>query len=193
MYREVGGRRMSDKRFFLTRLDAEGCQSRVDALAELLVACVDAGAAIHFRAPLGPAAAVAFWRDGVAPKLSPTRRALWIAETEDRVLGTVLLDLDMPPNQPHRAEVSKLMTHPAARRRGVAHALMLALEAEAAARGRWLITLDTRADDSGAPFYASLGYAVAGVIPDFAYGAEGSDARHGAAYMFKRLPGAPTA
>ena len=89
-------------------------------------------------------------------------------------MGTVTLDLATPPNQTHRAEVAKLLVHPAARRRGVGQALMAALEAEAAQRGRRLLTLDTRADDAGEALYRRLGWQEAGRIPGFALNADGS-------------------
>ena len=79
----------------------------------------------------------------------------------------VQLDIDTPPNQPHRAEVAKLLVHPDFRRHGFARALMGALETHATAIGRTLITLDTRTGDNAEPLYASLGYRTAGTIPAF--------------------------
>jgi ribosomal protein S18 acetylase RimI-like enzyme len=79
----------------------------------------------------------------------------------------VQLSTDTPPNQPHRAEVTKLLVHPDFRRRGIARALMAELEVRAAALKRTLITLDTRTGDSAEPLYASMGYKTVGTIPDF--------------------------
>jgi hypothetical protein len=79
----------------------------------------------------------------------------------------VQLDYNTPPNQPHRAEVTKLMVHPEARRGGIARALMAALEHRATALGRSLITLDTRTGDMAEPLYTSLGYQTVGVIPGY--------------------------
>ncbi|HEX6739118.1 MAG TPA: GNAT family N-acetyltransferase [Vicinamibacteria bacterium] len=86
------------------------------------------------------------------------------------IVGTVTLDLGTPPNQRHRAEVAKLLVHPVARRRGIARALMIALEAVARAEGRTLLTLDTWTGREAESLYRSLGYVVAGVIPRYARG-----------------------
>ena len=86
----------------------------------------------------------------------------------ERIVGSVQLDWDTPPNQPHRAEVRKLLVHPDWRRRGIARRLMVALERHARGIGRSLITLDTRSGDAAEPLYASLGYETAGMIPGFA-------------------------
>ena len=96
------------------------------------------------------------------------------------------LDLDTPPNQTHRGEVSKLLVHPSIRRRGIAQRLMVRLEAEARSCGRTLITLDTRTGDKAEPLYASLGYVVAGVIPGYARDPR-EDRLDATTYMYKRL------
>jgi GNAT superfamily N-acetyltransferase len=93
-----------------------------------------------------------------------------VARAGDRIVGTVQLDLSVPPNQQHRAEVAKLLVHPSARRRGIARALMVALEAAARSERRTLLTLDTWTGGSAEPLYLSLGYVVAGVIPRYARG-----------------------
>jgi hypothetical protein len=149
------------------RLDAAGLAARLPELAEILHACVHAGASVGFVLPFPREAAAAFWRDAVLPPLAEGRRVLLAAEAGGRLAGTAQLLHDTPPNQPHRAEVAKLLVHPDARRRGLARALMAALETEARALGRSLLTLDTRTGDAAEPLYASLGYVVAGVIPDW--------------------------
>ncbi len=90
-----------------------------------------------------------------------------VARKDGRIAGSVQLDYDTPPNQPHRAEVRKLLVHPDFRRRGIAKALMAALESRAAELGRSLLTLDTRTGDMAEPLYVSLGYQTAGIIPGY--------------------------
>ena len=140
----------------------------IDALADVLHACVHAGASNGFVLPFEMSDARRFWTGQVAPGVADGGRVLLIAELGGRVVGTVQLIVDMPPNQTHRADVAKLMVHPAARRRGIARALMIELEKIAGAAGRWLLVLDTKTGDAAEPLYLSLGYRIAGQIPDFA-------------------------
>ena len=154
-------------------LDASAAEHAERPLADILIACVAAGASVSFLPPLSTDAAQGFWRRSLAD-MALGRKAIWVAWADGELVGTVTLDLAMPPNQPHRAEVAKLLVHPEARRRGVAQALMAALEAEAAQRGRRLLTLDTRADDAGEALYRRLGWQEAGRIPGFALNADGS-------------------
>lgn len=148
-------------------LSAEALQANLPALVTLLHRCVHAGAAINFVLPFPEAEAERFWRVKVLPPAQAGLRAVFVARLGEVVVGSVQLDCDTPPNQPHRAEVAKLMVDPAHRRQGVARRLMEALDAEARRRGRSLITLDTRTGDNAEPLYASLGYQVAGVIPGY--------------------------
>ena len=140
---------------------------RVDALGDLLHACVHDGASVGFVLPFPLEAAHAFWRQKVLPGVEAGGRLLWVAEAAGRVVATVQLSLDTPPNQPHRAEIAKLLVHPEHRRQGIARALMSTAEGRACALGRSLITLDTRTGDAAEPLYASIGYATVGVIPDY--------------------------
>jgi GNAT superfamily N-acetyltransferase len=112
----------------------------------------------------------AFWLDKVLPAVRARTRRVVVVRWGARIVGTVQLDLAVPPNQQHRAKVAKLLVHPAARRRGVARALMTALEAIAQSEGRTLLTLDTVTGGSAEPLYLSLGYISAGVIPRYARG-----------------------
>lgn len=157
----------ADARPEIVRLGAAEATARIDALSDLLRRCVEAGASINFVLPFDAAAAEAFWRRKALPPIADGVRALWIAQDAGRIVGSVQLDWGTPPNQPHRAEVTKLMVRPDQRRRGIARALMGALEAEAARLGRTLITLDTRSGDSAEPLYASMGYVAIGAIPGF--------------------------
>lgn len=139
-----------------------------NGLDAVLHACVQDEASIGFVWPFTAADARAFWERQVAPAMQAGGRALWVARVADAVAGTVQLDWDTPANQPHRAEVRKLLVHPDFRRRGIARRLMLALEDGASILGRRLLTLDTRTGDNAEPLYVSLGYQPAGVIPGFA-------------------------
>jgi GNAT superfamily N-acetyltransferase len=151
----------------ITTLSADEAAFRRRELADLLHACVHDGASIGFVLPFSLAEAEAFWTDRVLPRLRGGGLTAWIARTDDRMVGSVQLDCDTPPNQPHRAEVRKLLVHPGYRRQGIAKALMATLECHANQSGRNLLTLDTRNGDKAEPLYASLGYRTAGVIPGY--------------------------
>ncbi|MCW5751555.1 MAG: GNAT family N-acetyltransferase [Alphaproteobacteria bacterium] len=138
------------------------------AFGELLHACVHAGASISFVLPFSEAEAMAFWISKVRPALLGGRLVLLAARTDEgRLAGAVQLDHDTPPNQPHRAEVRKLLVHPGFRRRGLARTLMERIEDRARDLGRTLITLDTRTGDFAEPLYRSIGYRAAGIIPGY--------------------------
>jgi GNAT superfamily N-acetyltransferase len=155
------------------RLNAAGAASAKGRLAEVLRGCVDDGASVSFLPPLAPADALAFWQR-IASDVAQGRRILLAGWLDGSLVGTVQLDLAMPPNQPHRADLQKLLVLPHARRRGVARALMLAAEREAAAAGRRLLVLDTRAGDAGEALYRSMGWQEVGAIPDFALNPDGT-------------------
>ena len=154
-------------------LDAAGAASAERRLAEILIACVAAGASVSYLPPLAPEMARGFWQR-VSSGVASGRRVLFAAWLDGALVGTVQLDLDMPQNQPHRAEVAKLLVHPTARRRGVARALMGHAEQVARAAGRSLLVLDTRRGDAAEPLYRALGWREAGVIPGYALDAEGT-------------------
>ncbi|OSQ42942.1 acetyltransferase [Thalassospira sp. MCCC 1A01428] len=148
--------------------DGTQLQIQIDAFARLLHACVQSGASISFVQPFTINAAKDFWHQKVLPGVLDGSRILLIAKIEGQLAGCVQLDCDTPPNQPHRAEVAKLLVHPAFRRKGIARALMLALEDAARQRQRRLITLDTRTGDHAEPLYRTLGYQTVGTIPEYA-------------------------
>ncbi len=147
-------------------LDVAAAGSAEPALAEILVACVASGASVSFLPPLSRDVARAFWHRAAAA-VAARRRIVLAAWVEGQLAGVVTLDCDTPQNQPHRAEVQKLLVHPDARRRGVARALMRAAEAAARDAGRTLLTLDT-GSDAAAALYRALGYVEAGRIPGYA-------------------------
>jgi ribosomal protein S18 acetylase RimI-like enzyme len=146
---------------------ADEVERRIRAFAVLLHAVVHAGANINFILPFSEEDAEAFFRKKTLPAMREAGRVLWVAEAADRIIGSVQLVTDMPPNQPHRAEVTKLLVHPDFRRGGIGKALMRELETRARALGRTLITLDTRTGDFAELLYTSIGYKTAGIIPDF--------------------------
>jgi GNAT superfamily N-acetyltransferase len=142
----------------------EGLRHR---LCEILIDSVHNGASVGFLAPLDMAEADAYWRR-VETAVAQGRRVLLAGALADGdLVGTVQLDIGTMPNQPHRATVSKLLVHSAARRRGVGEALMVSLERVALDHGRWLLTLDT-ATDEAERLYRRMGWAQAGVIPHYA-------------------------
>ncbi len=149
---------------------ASSVDRELDELADVLHAVVNAGAGVSFVVPFSRSDARAFWSDTVLPGVFSGRRLVVVARLDGRIVGTVQLDLATPPNQPHRAEVVKLLVHPGARRLGLARALMVALEDAARAAGRTLLTLDTVTGGNAEALYASLGWVRVGVIPGYARG-----------------------
>jgi len=154
-------------------LDAAASASAERRLTEILVASVGAGASVSFLPPLSPETARAYWRK-VSADVAAGARLLLAAWADGILAGTVMLDLGMPQNQPHRAEVQKLLVHPDFRRRGIARALVERAEQAASRIGRRLLTLDTRAGDAAEPLYRSLGWTEAGRIPGYALDADGT-------------------
>ena len=152
-------------------LDAAAAASAERRLAEILCACVDAGASVSYLPPLAPDVARGFWKRTVADVAAGTR-ILLAAWDDARLVGTVMLEFASSPNQPHRAEVQKLLVHPAVRRRGTARALMARAEAEATRAGKTLLTLDTRAGDVAENLYRAMGWHEAGRIPGYALNAD---------------------
>jgi GNAT superfamily N-acetyltransferase len=139
----------------------------VEALSDVLLDCVEGGASVSFMHPLPRAKAVAFWQDVLAGAARGERIVL-VAEDDDTIVGTVQVVLAMPDNQPHRAEVAKMLVHRRARRRGLGAALMRAAEAAAREAGKTLLVLDTQTGGDAERLYANLGWERCGVIPDFA-------------------------
>ncbi len=159
-------------------------------LAEILIETVAAGGSVSFMHPLEPNAANTFWEQSLASAARGERIVLgaWDGAT---LSGTVTVLLDFPPNQPHRAEIAKLMTRVSRRGRGVAAALMREAEARAAAIGKTLLVLDTAAEGGAAGLYQGLGNTLAGAIPDFALKPHGG--LTGTLLYWKRISAAPQA
>ncbi len=147
------------------RLDAPNPDDLLQ-LARVLVDCVEGGASVSFMLPLGLDRALAFWQ-GVAVGVAGGDRVLLVAEDHEGICGTVQLVVGLPENQPHRADVSKMLVHRRARRHGVGAALMQAAEAQAHALGKALLVLDTASADAER-LYERLGWVRCGQIPGFA-------------------------
>ena len=161
-------------------------ETHASSLAEILVQTVANDGAVGFVMPLSRQEAAMFWQKKIASEVQAGDRVMFGAFDGDELAGTGQLIVGMPNNQPHRAEISKLMVHPNHRRKGFAKALMMILEQTARQYGRTLITLDTRTDDGGMPLYLALGYQVAGEIPNFAKNAV-TDGFHSTTYMYKSV------
>jgi len=158
----------------------------LDMLADVLHAVVHTGAGVSFVVPFSIDEARAFWAGAVLPGVRARSRRVLVARVDGRIVGTVQIDLAVPPNQRHRAEVLKLLVHPSARRRGIARALMMAIERAARDEGRTLLTLDTWTGSAAEILYRSLGYTTVGVIPRYARGSLTPDLEP-ATFMYKEL------
>jgi GNAT superfamily N-acetyltransferase len=148
-------------------LEAPIADAALDQLASVLVDCVEGGASVSFMAPFTQEDGLAFFRK-VAASVACGDTVLLAAKLGERIVGTVQLGLDTPPNQPHRADVKKMLVHRTARSRGIGAALMAAVEDEAKRRGRWLLVLDTVPGMSGYRLYQRAGWTEVGTIPDYA-------------------------
>jgi GNAT superfamily N-acetyltransferase len=140
--------------------------TQLQQLAEVLIDCVQGGASVSFMGPLALDKALAFWQ-GVAEGARRGERALLVAELRGRIVGTVQLVLAQPDNQPHRADLSKMLVQRSARNRGIGALLMQAAEQAARDEGKTLLVLDT-ASDEARRLYARQGWVECGTIPDFA-------------------------
>lgn len=151
----------------ITRLTDIDFDTALDDLSRILHACVHDGASIGFVLPFTQDDARGYWTDRVRPGLRKGQIELLAAHDTGRIVGTVQLLSAILPNQPHRADVAKLLVHPDARRRGFGRALMNALMDRAIKLGRTVLVLDTRSTDPSRILYQSLGFEIAGEIPDY--------------------------
>ena len=140
---------------------------QLQTLAEVLIDCVAGGASVSFLHPLSAHKARAFWQR-VADSVARGERALLVAEDAQGIVGTVQLVWDLPENQPHRADVAKMLVHRRGRRQGVGQALMLAAEAMARENGKTLLMLDTTTGMAAERLYTRLGWQPLGVVPGHA-------------------------
>jgi GNAT superfamily N-acetyltransferase len=164
----------------ITELDAGGYHAAIPDLAALVIDAVEGGSSVNFLAGVTDEQARAWWtertsqvRDGT---ISPFVARASGPSADGRtgvIIGCTLLIRSRSPNSPHRAEVAKVIVHRSARRRGIARALMAAVEARARADGRWLLILDTEAGSAADALYRSLGWQELGTMPNHAYRTDG--------------------
>lgn len=140
---------------------------QITELSQVLIACVEAGASVSFMLPFTLDQATAYWQS-VNASLQRAERLVFIAEnTATELVGSVQIVLDQPENQPHRADLSKMLVHPNTRRQGLAAALLSAAETGAQAQGKSLLVLDT-ANPEAERVYERGGWQRCGTIPDYA-------------------------
>jgi GNAT superfamily N-acetyltransferase len=151
----------------IRRLDAAGVRAHVEALAAVLVDCVEGGASVGYMAPFMHREARQVY-ETYADEVERGRRLLLAAFADGDIVGTVQVVFAAHPNQPHRAEIARMLVHRSARRRGVAALLMEEAEREALAEGRTLLVLDTVTGDDAERLYERLGWTRVGVIPGYA-------------------------
>lgn len=176
---------MTDGKPAIRSLTAEETGARCSALSRVLIACVKDGASVGFMNPLSPERAETFWRR-VAQDIAIGERILLVAEDpgSQKVVGTVQLVIGQPENQPHRADLSKMLVHPDARRRGIGAALMRAAEGAAQAAGKTLLVLDTASADAER-LYERAGWKRVGVVPGYALLPDGRPSA--TTFFYKRL------
>ncbi|WP_416136238.1 GNAT family N-acetyltransferase [Aquabacterium sp. A7-Y] len=157
----------------------------VEALADLLIDCVEGGASVSFMLPLPREKALSFWR-GVAEGVARGERVLLVAEDgEGQIVGTVQMITSLPDNQPHRADVAKMLVHRRARRRGIAERLMAALDDAAREEGKSVLVLDTVTGGDAERLYQRAGWQRVGVVPKYALMPDGAFC--GTTFFYKHL------
>ena len=167
----------------LRQLDAVNA-AQLDQLADVLMNCVAGGASVSFMNSFTRERALAFWQR-VADDVSAEKRLLLVAEDAQGICGTVQLILDLPENQPHRADLAKMLVHRRARRQGLGEALMKAAEEAAKSAGRTLLVLDAVTGGDAARLYERLGWIRVGDVPDFALYPDGGFCS--TTYYYRRL------
>ena len=152
----------------LDRLD----ERQIEQLSDVLIDCVEGGASVSFMWPMTRQKARAFW-ENAANSAAKGERFIVVAEDPARILGTVSVILNLPENQPHRADVAKMLVHRSARRRGVGAAVLKVAEREARERGRTLLVLDTVTGSDAERLYIRQGWQRSGEIPMYALWPDG--------------------
>lgn len=169
----------------IRRLNGQEAARRVEALADVLIDCVEGGASVSFMAPLDRNQALQFWRN-VAEGVARHERILLVAESASGdILGTVQLNTAMPDNQPHRADVAKLLVHRKARKQGLAQRLMQSIDDAAREAGKTLLVLDTATGGDAERLYDRVGWSRAGVVPGYALMPDGAPCS--TTFLYKQL------
>jgi GNAT superfamily N-acetyltransferase len=174
---------MTKQTYVIERLTQPVADSDFRALAQLLVDAVDSGAAVSFLAPLTVEQAEDWWRRTIAT--SDPKAIFLVARDVDGIVGTVQLHPAWAPNQPHRAEIVKLLVHRRRRRTGLGTQLMQAVEDAAQTAGFSLLTLDAKRGAAAEQLYRRIGWIAAGTIPRYAFDSDG--AMHDAVVFYKEL------
>lgn len=169
----------------IRRVGVNEAAACVEGLADVLIDCVQGGASVSFMWPLARDHALAFWR-GVAEGVARKERVLLIAQdAHGTIVGTAQLVTAMPDNQPHRADVAKMLVHRKARRQGLAQRLLAAVDEAARAEGKSVLVLDTVTGGDAERLYARAGWQQVGTVPDYALMPDG--ALCGTTFFYKRV------
>ncbi|WP_075257361.1 GNAT family N-acetyltransferase [Herbaspirillum camelliae] len=169
----------------IRRIDVEEAATHVNALSDVLIDCVEGGASVSFVNPLSRATAISFWQ-GIAASVGRGERSLLIAEdSHGQIVGTVQLITSQPENQPHRADVAKMLVLRRARRQGIASRLMQVLEEVARQEGKSVLVLDTVSGGAAERMYQQSGWKIVGSIPNYALMPDGELC--GTTYYHKQL------
>lgn len=153
-------------------VSAEERDALIPGLSDVLSDCIEGGASLGFMLPFPVTQAESYWTE-IFDSVAKGHMILAVAQKGDRVVGTVQVGLAQKPNQPHRGDLMKLLVHRSARGLGLSRKLMEAVEAEAAARGRSLLVLDTATGSEAEAIYPRFGWQRVGVIPDYALWPQG--------------------
>jgi len=173
------------EKVIVRRVGADEVASCVDALADLLIDSVEGGASVSFMLPLSRQKALAFWRN-VADGVVQNERALLVAENSNgQIVGTVQIVMSMPDNQPHRADVAKMLVHRKARRQGVAQRLLALVDDTARAEGKSVLVLDTVTGGDAERLYKRTGWQRVGEVPNYALMPDGEFC--GTTFFYKLL------
>lgn len=173
-------------RFYTRKIEAAELTGYLDDFASCLKTAVEDNAGVSFVLPFTFEDARSFWIENVRPMIESGAALLIGAEANGRIVGTVQLILNQPPNQSHRCDIAKLLVHPDFRQQGIAGKLMEHIEQEAAKHDKWLLVLDTATGGVAEKFYQKIGYTPIGSIPNFGKDAIG-DGYHGTTFFYKDL------
>jgi GNAT superfamily N-acetyltransferase len=175
---------MAQESFIIKRLAVPAADADLGDLARLLTDAVESGAAVSFLAPLTLEKSKQWWRDTLSR--CDSRATILVARDAEGIVGTVQLQPAWAPNQPHRAEIAKLLVHRRSQGRGLGRRLMEVIEKEARCAGFRLLTLDAKRGASAETLYRQLGWTEVGVIPRFALDPDGTTP-HDAVVFYKEL------